>query len=151
MESNDFIPQSLYNEILRNVPIICVDLIIFLHGNYLLTRRNNEPAKGQLWVPGGRLRKNEKSEDAALRIAKTEVGLDCVIRKNLGVYETIFSTGPENIPVHTVNLCYFLHAKNNNVKLDKTSSEHLWVSSDRIPHDLDYRLKDFIETVFSDN
>jgi GDP-mannose mannosyl hydrolase len=151
MENNNFIPQALYNEILRNVPIICVDLIIFLQGSYLLVRRNNEPAKNSLWFPGGRLRKNEKSEDAAIRISKDEVGLDCIVRKNLGVYETIFQTGPHDIPTHSVNFCYFLHAKNNNVKLDITSSEYMWIPQSRTPHDLDSRLKDFIEMVFGDN
>lgn len=142
---NNFIEQELYNKILENIPIVCCDLLIYNSGSYLLVRRNQEPCKGQLYFPGGRLFKHETLEQACIRIAKNECGLDCVVRKFLGVYETDFATGPNNIPVHTINLTYFLHAKNSNVTIDPTSSEYMWVSQNHIPQELSLKLKEFIE------
>lgn len=149
---NKLIEQNLYNDILRNMPIVCVDLLIFCPTNcqYLLVRRKDEPLKDQLYFPGGRLFKNEKSEEAAIRIAKSEVGLNCSIRKFLGVYETIFQNGPYNIPVHSVNLTYYLHTSTNKVKLDDHHSEFQWVNASRIPPELDHNLRDFIYNVFGE-
>jgi colanic acid biosynthesis protein WcaH len=144
------IPQALYNEILRNLPIVCVDIFIYFEGKYLLVRRKNEPCKGNLWFAGGRLHKHEKLEDAAVRIAKNEVGLDCEVRRFMGVHETDFPTGPNNIPVHTINLTYFLVAKNDKVKLDHDHSEYMWVSQSNTPQELDAKLKEFVELVFTD-
>lgn len=143
-----YIEQDLYDKILENMPIVCVDLLIFCQGQYLLVRRKNEPMKNQLWFPGGRLFKNEKSEHAALRIAKSEVGLDCSIRKFLGVYETEFDSGPNNIPVHSVNLTYLLRASSNKIKLDEHHSEYYWISNSTNPIELDYRLREFVDAVF---
>ncbi len=136
---------------LRNMPIVCCDILIYNSGNYLLIRRKQEPCKDQLYFPGGRIKKGESPEEACVRIAKEEVGLDCVVRKFLGVYNTIFSTGPNNIPVHTVNLTYFLHSHSDKVLLDNTSSEYLWVNQSRSPNELDDKLKEFIEQVFLEN
>lgn len=146
----NLIPQDIYNQFLENMPIVCIDILIWHNCNYLLVRRKNEPAKSQLWFPGGRLFKGETLEQAALRIAKSEVGLDCSIRKNLGVYETIFPSGPNNIPVHSINVCYLLHASSSRVWLDGNHSEHIWVPQDRCPPELDSRLKQFVEMVFGD-
>lgn len=147
---SNFIHQDLYDKFLINMPIICTDLLIFYKDNYLLIRRKDEPARGQLWFPGSRIRKGELGEQAAIRIAKEEVGLNCTVRKSLGFYETIFDTGPNNIPVHSVNLCYLLHASDNKVRLDSTSSEYIWVPTTRCPTELDQRLKNFVEEVFGE-
>ncbi|WP_370701703.1 NUDIX domain-containing protein [Thauera phenylacetica] len=41
----------------------------------LLGLRNNSPAKGWWFTPGGRIRKNEPLYDAQCRVAKDEIGL----------------------------------------------------------------------------
>lgn len=48
-------------------------------GHFLFLERLNEPVKGHLWIPGGRLRNGETREAAVLRIAEQElgVGVDC--------------------------------------------------------------------------
>jgi colanic acid biosynthesis protein WcaH len=145
-----FIPQDLYNQFLENMPIVCTDLLIWNEGKYLLVRRKNEPAKDMVWFPGGRILKGELSEKAALRIARSEVGLECTVRKNLGTYETIFKSGPFGISVHSINLCYLLHASSSIVHLDNDHSEYFWVAQDRCPPELDPRLKNFVEAVFGD-
>lgn len=148
---SSWIPQGLYDEIIKNVPIVCVDILIWYQDHYLLVKRNREPAKGQYWFPGGRIHKGELAYSAALRIAMEEVGLDCSVRKSLGFYETIFDKSTvENHGIHSVNLCYLLHSSTNKVKLDSTSDEYQWVPTTRSPLNLDPRLKNFIDEVFGE-
>ena len=71
------IPESLYKDIVKSVPIICIDLCIACHENgikngYLLVKRKQEPLLGDLWVPGGRVFQNETLLDAAQRKLKEE-------------------------------------------------------------------------------
>ena len=54
-----YIPKLEYKAILANIPIVCVDLIIINDGKFLLLKRDNEPAKGEFWFPGGRILKLE--------------------------------------------------------------------------------------------
>lgn len=104
------ISEEDYQKILENMPICCVDLIIQnKEKKFLLVLRKNKPAQNQWWFPGGRVYKNEKLEDAAIRKAKEETGLKTKIEKKIGVYETFFDDGPFpdlKTGVHTVNICF---------------------------------------------
>lgn len=135
----NFIPEPEYRRIQEVMPILCVDLVIRQGDYFLLVRRANEPAKGQWWLPGGRVRKGEALTDAALRIAREETGLESEVEASLGLYETQFPTGPFGIPVHTVNACYRLRAKPGQlIRLDRHHTAFRWVLT--APDDLDPRL-----------
>ncbi len=67
---NAKIPEEEYKKILENMPICCVNLVIAHNNKVLLIRRKNEPEKNKWWIPGGRIYKNEKLKDAAIRKAK---------------------------------------------------------------------------------
>jgi len=124
------IPEEKYKEILELMPIVCVDLVIVYCGKIFLAKRINEPAKGQWFLPGGRIMKNEKLNDAVMRKAKEETGLDVKIIKPLMFDETMFDeSSMEGVVsgVHTVNLVYLVEAKNNKVKLDTQNSEYKWI------------------------
>jgi len=103
------IPEFEYNLILKKMPIICVDLLIIFNNKCLLLKRDNEPAKGQYWFPGGRIFKLETLKDATIRKAKEETNLDCEFINIISVEETIFNKN-ENMftDVHTVNICCIL-------------------------------------------
>lgn len=45
------------------------------NGEFLFLERLNEPALGQWWAPGGRLRNGETARDGVLRLATEELGL----------------------------------------------------------------------------
>ena len=88
------IEEKLYKKIQEVLPICCVDVVILnKNKEFLLLKRKNEPAKDQWWVPGGRIKKGEKTEKAVLRKVKEETGLNIKIKKMLGVKETIFKKG----------------------------------------------------------
>ena len=142
------IEQSLYNEILRNMPIICVDgVILNENGEILFLKRKNEPEKNKWWFPGGRLLKNEYLESAIVRKFKEEVNIKSTVIKFLGVTETIFETGPYEIPVHTVNFTYLMSAKDYTVKIDDLHSEFIW-SNKYLELDLNKEILDLIKNNF---
>jgi len=121
------INQKTYNTILENMPILCVDGVIVNSNNeVLLLRRKNEPALNQWWFPGGRVLKNEKLESSILRKIKEETNLSVSVQKIIGITETIFDTGPFNIPVHTINITYLLKPTTNSIKIDKDHSDFIW-------------------------
>jgi colanic acid biosynthesis protein WcaH len=72
----NYIHDVLYRQILSCIPIACVDIAIVNDGEILLVKRNDKPAQGQWWLPGGRVRKGEVMRDTAKRKALGEVGLD---------------------------------------------------------------------------
>ena len=121
------IPQILYNKILKNIPIVCIDVAIIHGSKALLIKRKDEPGLNQWWVPGGRLYKGEDLQKCAKRKALEETGLECTVGDCIHVSNTIFETGPNNIPVHSVNLCYRLEPKYKKIKLDDHSSDYKWV------------------------
>lgn len=123
------INQELYNQIITNMPIICVDGVLTNDkGEILFLKRDNEPAKGGWWFPGGRLLKNEKLEDAIIRKVKEETNLNVKLNRYLGVTETIFDRGPFGIPVHTVNFTYHLFLNSDNIKIDNLHSDFIWTN-----------------------
>ncbi len=126
----NFIPQKLYNQILKAVPITCVDVAIRFENRVLLVKRQDHPAKGQWWVPGGRVVKGEMMVEAAIRKAKEEVGLSCYAGPIIHTAETIFPDGPYHIPVHSINSCFFMYPETANVqvKLDDHHQLHKWVT-----------------------
>lgn len=125
-----FIEQDLYNQILQSLPITCIDLLIIHNNQCLMLLRNNEPALGQYWFPGGRLNKNELISEGTVRKAKQEVNLDCTFEKIVSVEETIFPKNERMLTtVHTVNICCLLHTKNiDSMALDKFHTKYKWIS-----------------------
>ena len=125
-----YIAQKKYNKILKRIPIICVDLLIINDGKCLLLKRDNEPAKGQYWFPGGRINKLESIKDAALRKAKEETNLDCEFIKMVTLEETIFLKNENmNTDVHTVNICcQLVTATIVPLQIDKYHKDYKWVN-----------------------
>ena len=120
------IEQNLYNKILTNIPIICVDGVILSKNGVLFMKRKNEPAKNEWWFPGGRLLKNESLEDAIIRKVKEETHIDVKLIKSIGVSQTIFETGVFGIPTHTINFTFLLTTEDFDVKIDKDHIQYIW-------------------------
>jgi colanic acid biosynthesis protein WcaH len=58
-KESDYIPSILYDQITKCMPIASVEALIVMDKALLFLRRNNQPAKGEWWFPGGRIRKGE--------------------------------------------------------------------------------------------
>lgn len=129
------IPKSLYLQIISSVPIACVDVAIIHQGSVLLVKRNDPPAYGEWWLPGGRVYKGEMMREAAERKAYEEVGIRCKVGPIVHTAETIFEDGPENIPIHSINSCFLLYPVYSPIAyLDKHHDAFKWVS--KIPDNL---------------
>ena len=124
------IPKQKYKEILEVLPIACIDLVIVNNGKILLAKRTNNPAKGQWFLPGGRILKGEKLKDAAIRKAKEEIGISVKIIKPLIFDETIFeesSMKEVKSGAHTINVSFLVEAENKKIFLDEQNSEFKWI------------------------
>lgn len=83
-----WIPQPIFDQIVKWVPIICVDLVICdPDEGLLLLRRAYPPCEGLWCLVGGMIKRSEQIEDAVIRHAKTETGLDVRIERLIGVYD----------------------------------------------------------------
>lgn len=83
-------------------PLLTVDALIIFEGKIVLIRRRNPPFKDSFALPGGFVEVGETVEEAVVREAKEETGLDIEIIKLLGVY-----SDPLRDPRgHTVSICY---------------------------------------------
>lgn len=108
------LPNSLFEKIIKNTPLIAIDLIVQdKDRNYLLGLRKNPPAQGCWFVPGGRIRKNETLEQAFHRISSDELGLPFRLDQSifLGVYEHFYDEnflGMPNESTHYLALAYRL-------------------------------------------
>ena len=64
-----FLRQEEFATVVRCAPLISIDLLVEnARGEYLLGQRLNRPAQGLWFVPGGRVQKDERLEDALERL-----------------------------------------------------------------------------------
>ena len=87
-------------EIIEATPLVSIDLVIRNPSNkVLLGKRNNRPAMGYWFVPGGRIFKNETINQALKRISEVELGQDLSTKAPslLGAYDHIYEDNFLNV------------------------------------------------------
>ena len=122
-----------FHTLVRLGPLVSIDLIIRNpRGEVLLGLRNNEPAKGFYFVPGGIVLKGERLSEAFTRILKRETNYDARLEdaRLLGAYEHFYaanSFGDENFGTHYVVLAHEVKlADASALKADAQHSELTW-------------------------
>lgn len=122
------IPDDIYAQIVRLMPIPCVDLLVEdSAGRILLIRRVNDPASGQWWFPGGRVHYLETRAQAAKRKLKEECGLDAFQTKEIGTYDVILPISDDDSPSHGITTLYHIVINQGGyVTLDTQSLEFDW-------------------------
>jgi colanic acid biosynthesis protein WcaH len=124
-----WVPQAEYNYFLRNMPVLCVDLVVRDHsGKLLMLKRENQPAKGEWWFPGGRVLHGELRANAAFRKLKEECGLTAGQLKEWKTLDILLQNSEENYTSHAVSTLYLVSVSNTSVKLDRQSSQAEWAS-----------------------
>ena len=105
--------NKTFKTVVASTPLVSIDMVLVCRGQVLLGLRNNEPAKGQWFTPGGIIAKNERWQDALARISKAELGLqfsgiDCTL---MGVYDHFYrnSALDQSVSTHYVNLPHVFH------------------------------------------
>lgn len=86
----------------REGPSLAVDIIIRINRGIVLIKRENEPFRDMWAIPGGFVKYGEKVEDAAIREAEEETGLEVSLETLVGIY-----SDPQRDPrEHVVSICY---------------------------------------------
>jgi colanic acid biosynthesis protein WcaH len=131
--------NDLFATVVANAPLIAIDLIVEnAHGAVLLGLRNNPPAKGYWFVPGGRIRKNESLDAAFARIARDELGFVAQRTEHtpVGVYEHFYDVnfnGIENATTHYVVLAYRLRIASESLQPPcRQHSRYRWMPREEI-------------------
>lgn len=147
----DLLPREKYREVLDITPVCCVDVMFFNSDKTktLLFKRQNEPVKGIYYSAGGRLLKNERIEDCAVRQGLREVGIN-INRNKLtfgGVQEELHPNSVfEGVSYHAI-VIYYGYVLNDDlpatayrskeaggrwqageIKLDSQHSDYQWFS-----------------------
>lgn len=123
------LPEKDYKKVLDTMPVVCVDgLIINSQNQYLLVKRNNEPLKGEFWLPGGRLHKNELLETSIKRKIFEELGTEVSIVKFLGYFEEFFDVTEQKTKggFHAISFVFLLKLLSDKISLDNQASEWRW-------------------------
>lgn len=133
-----FIAEDLYAQILKSMPIPCVDLLIVDEkGRVLLLLRKNYPAADQWWFPGGRVLIGEKREDAVKRKLAEECGLLAKKIQEIGTYDLFFDPF-----IHSITSLFKVNvAESEDVQIDSQSYYAKWLNPSEW---LDFKLHPFI-------
>ena len=129
-------------EIIEATPLVSIDLVIRNPSNkVLLGKRNNRPAMGYWFVPGGRIFKNEKINQALKRISEVELGQDLSTKAPslLGAYDHIYEDNFLNVKginTHYVVLAFVIALQQEiEVKSDEQHTELKWWEVDKLLQD----------------
>ena len=129
------IDEDTFAVVVRNAPLVSIDLMLRdPEGRIFLGRRNNEPAKGMFFVPGGVIRKNETLDAAFRRILAAETGLagERSGARLMGAYEHLYPTNRYGDPAYGTHYVVLAHeivfAQRPDIRLDKQHSEFRWMS-----------------------
>ena len=109
IKENGFIPSTLYNQILKLLPIASVEAVMVMDNALLFLRMKNNPAKGQWWFPGGRIHKGESLKEFLYREVKEETSLEISSYRLINVYSRVF---PER---HDITIAYLCECKKGKV------------------------------------
>lgn len=129
---NKHLDNKLFLSVVKNTPLISIDLIIMQHGKVLLGKRNNRPAQGYWFVPGGRILKDETIDTAMVRILEKELSLGKLLIESKalvefrGVYQHFYSdcfAGNVEVSTHYIVLGYCVNIIED-INLDHHDDQH---------------------------
>lgn len=153
---SDWLADDIFGQGIASLPLVSIDLIIKdkKSGDYLLGLRKNRPAESYWFVPGGRIRKNERLENAFLRLTEIEIGCARSMASAFfkGLYEHFYDDCVFNseTSTHYVALAYELELNRDELSLPSGQhSQYEWLSAAEIlaridvhQHSKDYFLRD---------
>lgn len=130
-----FLSKEVFSLVVHSTPLISIDLIVENEfGEFLLGKRNNRPAQGYWFVPGGRVYKDELLEDAYQRISLNELGLSIPITTGefYGIWQHFYDDNffGENFSTHYIVLSFRLQIQKKELQLpNEQHSDWQWFTS----------------------
>lgn len=136
-------PAPVFQQAVRYFPLPSVSVAVQNEaGEILFVRRKNNPAKGEWWLPGGRIMNGETVARALDRILRDETGLTAAVVAISSEYsEELWDTsqfdaedwqryGPGTTCVHYLGIPAYATVQGTPaVVLDDQSSEVLWTAA----------------------
>jgi 8-oxo-dGTP diphosphatase len=104
-------------------PRIAVDAIILMDDYVVLIKRRNPPFQGHYALPGGFVEIGEFVEDAVVREAKEETGLDVRVERFLGIYDD-----PKRDPRgHVISIAYVCKVVGGKLEAGSDAKDASWI------------------------
>lgn len=136
-----WIPEELFQQIQKSIPIACVDLLILRKKKagtleILLIKRKIYPEQGKWCLIGGRICKDEYTKDTITRQAKTELGVSVKIIPpwNETMPFAVFNDPVSDKQKHFVVLTYPVVITKGTLKSSGPEfSEARWFLLDKLP------------------
>ena len=108
-------------------PVIGVGAVIIRDCKIALIKRGNEPARGKWTIPGGLVELAESPEQAVVREAKEETGLDVNDPSLMDVVSNVDLDEKGRVKYHYVIIEYFVHVKAGVAEASSDAVELRWV------------------------
>ncbi len=117
MSDGTVISEEVFTSHISQLPLVSIDLLVRnSEGSVLLGKRENRPARGHWFVPGGRIRRMEGFEEAFRRITNGELGVVFELgnARFQGVFQHMYddSAFSEEIGSHYVSIAMELEIRN---------------------------------------
>ncbi|WP_019612435.1 GDP-mannose mannosyl hydrolase [Thioalkalivibrio sp. AKL7] len=133
-----WLSENTFRDVLGAAPLVSIDLVIGnADGELLLGLRNNRPAQGLWFVPGGRVQRGESLDAAFARVSREELGL-AISRgeaRLLGAYDHLYDDDVfgAGIGTHYVALAHYVRLKMDLFSLPKAQHrDYRWWHPDAI-------------------
>ena len=132
------LPLPTFKTIIKSAPLISIDLIVQnTQDQVLLGYRNNRPAQGFWFVPGGRILKDESMAAAFKRLTSIELGaeFDITQAQFIGPFEHFYTDNvtEEQFSTHYIALAYRLLVDETQLQLPLDQhSQYTWMSVDEL-------------------
>ena len=131
-KKNRFIQKDLYNQFVDLMPIVCIDIITedTKTNKILLIQRDQEPLKGVMFFPGGRMLRGETFFESAKRKLKEETNLTSEPKRVLGVVNTFFEKCEWKTRAGTQTVNILVHVEVDNIqelKLNDLHTKYEWI------------------------
>ena len=120
-----YLTDDEFNLVYSLVPRLTVDLLIESQEGLLLSLRSIEPYMGEWHLPGRTVYIDESIDEASVRVAKRETGLDVVFKKSIGHME--FPNEVRGlVTIRTVSLVVVVEIIGGILQPDEFASELKW-------------------------
>lgn len=141
-----FLDKETFSTVIRSTPLVSIDLVVEnAKGEFLFGYRNNRPAQGFWFVPGGRIQKDESMRDAFKRLTLEELGQQYELHQAelIGPFDHFYddhfydkSVMGNDFSTHYVALGYRLVVDELIYLPKEQHSEYKWLSKEALLNDL---------------
>ncbi len=119
--------------------------IVDEHGRILLQKRGDDGNCGKWGLPGGAWEIGESAEDAAIREAKEETGLDIEIVGLIGIYSKYFADYPNGDRSQTSVCLFECRPKSSELSVDGTETLDLqYFDKENLPEAFNVQHQDML-------